>query len=147
MRHGLNTAAGMACLAGVAFVLTAGVACPQDDPGNSKQKAKRVDVLVKVSTKDGRPLPPRSMVEISGQDPDCGSLNSNDAKATLDDKGEAIFRDLPACSVAVKINLSQYLPVRKIIDLRSCTAATPAKEHGDPSGSPCWPVSLLLELQ
>jgi hypothetical protein len=105
--------------------------------------------LVNVSSKDDKPLPAGLRVEISGQESVCGSLNSNDAKAPVDDKGKAMFRDLPGCKVTVKINSNQYLPVRKAVDLagyRSCAAAAP-KEHGEdgPPQAPCEPILLVLD--
>ena len=43
---------------------------------------------MKVSAADSKPLPAGSMVEISGQETACGSLTSNDARATVDDEGD-----------------------------------------------------------
>ena len=134
MTHRHSGAIGTACLTGVAWlVFTASVANSQDDSGKTKQTEKKkaetrkVDVQVNVSATDGKPLTAGLMVEISGQEPICGSLNSKEARETVDDKGRALFRDLPACRVTVKINSNQYLPVRKAIDLtgyRSCTAGS-----------------------
>jgi 3D (Asp-Asp-Asp) domain-containing protein len=149
MAHRPSAAIGSACLTGVALlVFTASAANSQDDAGKSKQtekkkaEARKLEVKVKVSAADGKPLPAGSMVEISGQETACGSLNSNDARATVDDKGEAVFPELPACKVTVKMNLNRYLPARKVVDLtgyKSCAAAT------GPAATACEAVSLVLE--
>jgi hypothetical protein len=157
-RH--NTALGSACVAGLMLlVFAASVAYPQDEPGEAKQtdkkkaETRKVEVHVKVAAKDGRPIPSRSTVEISGREAPCGTLSSNDARETVDDKGEATFQNLPACKVTVKMNLNEFMPVRVLVDLtgsKSCAAApppTPAKEKGEP-GPPqpaCETVSLVLD--
>jgi hypothetical protein len=156
MTHRHGPAIGAACLTGMALlVLTASATNRQDDSGKPKQiekkkaETRRVDVQVKVTVTDGKPLPAGSMVEISGQETTCGSLNSNDAQATIDEKGVAMFRDLPACKVTVKINLDRYLPVRKPVDLtgyKSCVAAKPVKGNSETAPVPaCEAVLLVLE--
>jgi hypothetical protein len=113
------------CLALLVFIPS--VAVPQTDLDRSQQNegkkteekktdAKKIEVHVKVSTKDGKPLPPKTSVEISGKEKACGSLNSNDATAIIDEKGEAIF-SLPVCKVTVKVNVTLYIPAMKPIDL------------------------------
>jgi hypothetical protein len=108
------------CLALLVFIPS--VAVPQTDLDRSQQNegkkteekktdAKKIEVHVKVSTKDGKPLPPKTSVEISGKEKACGSLNSNDATAIIDEKGEAIF------SLPVKVNVTLYIPAMKPIDL------------------------------
>ena len=77
----------------------------------------KIEVRIKVTTTDGRPLPANSKVEISGQEPACGVLSSNDQFATIDAHGEAVFRDIPACKVTIKINVSLYVFLRKAVDL------------------------------
>jgi len=104
------------------------------------RKDRRVQVHVKAVTTDGKALPSGSTVEISGTETACGPLSTNDARATLDDKGEAVLRDLPGCRVAVKVNLAQYLPVRKVVDLG---ASKPCAE----GGGACETVSLVLDPQ
>lgn len=101
---------------------------------------KRVEVHVKVVTADAKPLPAGSMVEISGAETGCGRLNTSDARAMFDERGEAVLRDLPACKVAVKMNLAQYLPVRKVVDLgvsKPCAGG----------GGTCEAVTLVLDSQ
>lgn len=144
MTFRLRTAISMACLTGVALlVMTGSVAYPQDDSDKSNQsekkkpEARKVDVKVKVSATDGKRLPANSVVEISGQESPCGNLNSNDARATVDDKGEAIFHGVPACKVSVKINLNEYLPVTKRVDLTDYKSCAPQ--------TPCEVVALVLE--
>ena len=152
-----SVAIGTACLTGVALlVLTASVADSQDDSGKARQtdkkksETRKVDVQVNVSARDDKRLPAGLRVEISGQETVCGSLNSNDAQAPVDDKGKAMFRDLPGCKVTVKINSNQYLPVRKAVDLagyRSCAAAAPVKGNGEdgPAQPACEPILLVLD--
>jgi hypothetical protein len=134
------------------LVLTASLAHSQDDPGKTakpaekkKPEAKKVMVQVKVTASDGKPLPAGLTVEISGQEAACGSLNSTDARTTVDEKGKGMFPDLPACKVTVKINLNQYLPVRRVVDLagyKSCTTAAPGKNGAAPG---CEAVALVLD--
>jgi hypothetical protein len=133
------------CLTGIALlVMTASMANPQDNSAKSKpaekKKAdpKKVDVLVKVSATDGKALPGGAVVEISGQETTCGSLNVSDAQSTLDEKGEALFRDIPACKVTVKINLNEYMPVRKAVDLSGYKTCVPAR-------TACDAILLVLE--
>lgn len=101
---------------------------------------RRVEVHVKAVAADGKPLPAGSMVEISGAETRCGRLSTSDARAMLDERGEAVLRDLPACKVAVKVNLVQYLPVRKVVDL---SASRPCAG----GGGVCEEVSLVLDSQ
>jgi hypothetical protein len=125
-RHKITvTTAVMTCL--VLLFPIPSVAAPQAGANASPQGAgkkteekktdvKKIEVRVKVSAKDGKPLPSKTMVEISGKDKTCGSLDSNDATATLDEKGEATF-NLPACKVTVKVNAALYIPAIKQVDL------------------------------
>ena len=156
MRRPLNTAIGTACLTLLASLAFTPSLYPQDEPGKSKQlekkagESRRVDVQVKVSTPDKKPLPSGTTVEISGQETACGNLNSNDAHETVNENGEARFQNLPACKVSVKINLTQYMPLRKLIDLttyKSCSPAAPAAGKGETGPAPpgCDPVPLELE--
>ena len=106
----------------------------QDDAKAKKPEVRRVDIQVKVSTSDGKPLPAGATVEVSAQEGQCGTLNSQDLTQTLDANGLATFRNLPACKVAVKVNLDQYLPVRKVVDLATfCTS------------SPCNVIAVVLD--
>jgi hypothetical protein len=93
---------------------------PQQSEGNKteekKAEGKKIEVHVKVSAKDGKPLPPKTMVEISGKEKACGSLNSNDETEAIDEEGEATF-SLPVCKITVKVNVALYIPAIKQIDL------------------------------
>jgi hypothetical protein len=121
------TTALLTCLA--LLVPIRSVAVSQTDPDKSQQSgskkteekkadAKRIEVHVKVSAQDGEPLPPKTLLEISGKEKACGSLNSTDATAMIDEKGEATF-NLPVCKVTVKINVALYIPAIKQVDLAS----------------------------
>jgi len=109
------------------LLLTGGDALSQDIvdnpvPEESKTVAKatqvaKVEVRIQVTTMDGKSLPPNSKVEISGQEEACGVLSSRDEFATIDARGEAVFRDIPACKVTIKINVSLYVFLRKAVDL------------------------------
>jgi hypothetical protein len=85
-------------------------------PEEKKTETKKIEVHVKVSAKDGKPLPPATMVEISGKEKACGALNSNDATAAINAKGEATF-SLPACKVTIKVHVALYMPAIKQVDL------------------------------
>jgi len=114
------------------LVLTGGDALAQgtvDNPVSEEARSverpaevAKIDVHIKVTTTDGRPLPPNSKVEISGQEAACGVLSSNDQFATIDARGEAVFRDIPACKVTIKINISLYVFLRKAVDLANFTS-------------------------
>jgi hypothetical protein len=119
------TTAVLMCLA--LLVPIPSVAVTQSDSDKSQQSedkkteekkadAKRIEVRVKVSAKDGKPLPSRTVVEISGKEKACGSLNSTDATAKIDEKGEATF-SLPVCRVTIKVNVDMYFPAIKQVDL------------------------------
>jgi hypothetical protein len=112
----------------LAALLLAATALPQDEPAppkpaenkkaaEKKAAPKKIDVRVKVSVEDGGELPPDLRVQVSGQEPACGGLNANDASAAVAENGEALFRDLPVCKVAVKLNANRFLPVRAAVDL------------------------------
>jgi hypothetical protein len=106
------------------LLLLAHVASAQDDTKKKKADVRHVDIQVKVSTSDGKTLPAGATVEVSAQEEHCGTLNAKDITQTLDVNGLATFRDLPVCRVSVKVNLRQYLPVRKVVDLStSCTSS------------------------
>ena len=111
----------------VMLVLTAAPAFTQDsvdvpDPQENRKtvpesEAAKIEVHIQVSTMDGKPLPLNSKVEISGREKSCGVLGSNDAFATISAHGEAIFKEIPACKVTIKINVNLYVTLRKEVDL------------------------------
>ena len=117
---------------------TSSVALSQEPPNPAGEK-RTVDVLVKVSTQNGEPLPSDSKVEVSGQEQACGEMN--DPRKTLDVKGEATFAKLPVCVVSIKAFLKGYIQVRiemngkkltsKAVDLRQYSA----------------PVSVVMEKE
>ncbi len=156
MKRRLNPADKTLCMIGMAVLACTSSLYSQGGPEKSNQpekketETKKVDVQVKVSTMDKKPLPSGSMVEISGQETACGNLNASDARETVNENGEATFRNLPACKVSVKMNLTRYLPLRKLIDLagyKSCAPGPSARGNGETGTTPpaCSPVSLELE--
>jgi hypothetical protein len=156
MTHWTSTVLRTSCLVGLAFLdASTSVASPQGGTSKSDQaekgraENKKVDVKVRVSANDGTPIPAGSVVEISGQESTCGKLSSDDLRASINESGEVMFRDLPACKVTVKINLSQYKPGRKEVDLRGYRSCSPASSGGtDGTQPPCEAVSLeLIRLQ
>lgn len=114
------TATFLACLAlPVSIFSVAAFQIDSDQPQLSegkKAEAKKIEVHVRVSAKDGKPLPPKTVVEISGKEKACGSLNSRDETETIDEKGEAKF-SLPVCKITVKVNVALYIPAIKQVDL------------------------------
>ena len=82
-----------------------------------KSELKGVEVHFKVSVEESGDLPPNTKIEISGREAACGSLQTDDAVSTINEKGEAGFKDLPACKVTVKVNQTGYLPWRQTFDL------------------------------
>jgi hypothetical protein len=126
----------------LSFALLAGtssVAASQEQPKPAEEK-KTIDVLIKVSTQGGEPVPADSKVEVSGQEQACGELN--DPRKTLDANGAATFAKLPACIVSVKAFLRGYIQVgvemngkkltSKVVDLRqygNSVSIVMEKEH------------------
>ena len=126
--------AATALFAGLsAMTVAASVAFPQDEPPQATQpgadaadarkadekkaEPKAVDVRFKVSIKGGGDVPANTKIEISGREDACGPLQTEDATSTVNDKGEAVFKNLPPCKVTYKVNRSPYLPVRQLFDL------------------------------
>jgi hypothetical protein len=132
-------AAGLVCLSLITLVPSFAVSQtdsskPQQSEGSKpeekKAEAKKIEVHVKVSAKDGKPLPAKTIVEISGKEKACGSLNSNDETEAIDENGEATF-SLPVCKVTVKVNVALYIPAIKQVDLANYKS----------------PIELLLERE
>ena len=117
------------------LVLTAAPALSQDSidvPGpqvdtrtTPESEAPKIEVHIQVSTMDGRSLPANSKVEISGREKSCGVLGDNDAFATISAHGEAIFKEIPACKVTIKINVNRYVTLRKEVDLATYKVPIP----------------------
>jgi hypothetical protein len=89
---------------------------PSKNTEEKKSDVKKIEVRVKVSAKDGKPLPLKVIVEVSGKDKACGALNSKDATEPVDQKGEAVFK-LPVCKIAVKVNVPLFVQANKPVDL------------------------------
>ena len=128
-----SVALSVALLAGTSSVATS------QEPPNPAGEKRTVDVLVKVSTQSGEPLPSDSKVEVSGQEQACGEMN--DPRKTLDANGQVTFARLPVCVVSIKAFLKGYIQVRiemngkkltsKAVDLRQYSA----------------PVSVVMEKE
>jgi hypothetical protein len=82
-----------------------------------KSELKVVEVHFKVSVEESGDLPPNTKIEISGREAACGSLQTDDAVLIINENGEAVFKGLPVCNVAVRVNHTGYLPWRQTFDL------------------------------
>jgi hypothetical protein len=92
----------------------------QETDKKTEQKtspSKSIDVRLKVSVRGDGTIPPNNKAEISGQEPACGALNSNDATAIIDEHGDAFFTGVPVCKVTIKVNVKSYIPSRTTTDL------------------------------
>jgi len=147
MKYWVNTCVVAVASLGLAASLYAQTGPEKTKEVDKKKASKTVDVQVKVSTTEGKPLPAGSAVEVSGHESACGNLT--DLTAAVNDQGEATFRNLPPCKITVKVNLPQFMPAIKGVDLatyRSCAQPAPAGKNGGSAPAPpaCDPV--LLEL-
>lgn len=82
-----------------------------------KSAPNAVEFHFKVSVKDNGDLPANTKIEISGSEAACGSLQTTDVTSIINEKGEAVFKGLPACKVTVKVNQTGYLLWRQAFDL------------------------------